>query len=250
MEDSIKEDFFFSNPNDTIDSDGLEDNNGVDFAINTIFSNTNHKIDTKTNENLYHVSSDSVSKENATEVSSMPDMLSKKSRRKEKDIEEIRAKNRERTKKSREKRIKDILAMVNQINALKKENSMLKSKIKQLCPSCQLIIHSCDEENSTDDKTSEDSDTVRKKNVHIRHNSTITKKILPIFTIIAVICLIFTIMHFSSNGSRTILKSLNSKEKVQNRRRLLYDTIDNESKDEYEEICKKNNMYNYTKNDL
>ena len=39
MEDSIKEDFFFSNPNDTIDSDGLEDNNGVDFAINTIFSN-------------------------------------------------------------------------------------------------------------------------------------------------------------------------------------------------------------------
>ena len=55
MEDSIKEDFFFSNPNDTIDSDGLEDNNGVDFAINTIFSNTNHKTDTKTNENIYHV---------------------------------------------------------------------------------------------------------------------------------------------------------------------------------------------------
>ena len=70
MEDSIKEDFFFSNPNDTIDSDGLEDNNGVDFAINTIFSNTNHKTDTKTNENLYHISSNSVSKENATEVPS------------------------------------------------------------------------------------------------------------------------------------------------------------------------------------
>ena len=47
MEDSIKEDFFFSNPNDTIDSDGLEDNNGVDFAINTIFSNTNQRIENK-----------------------------------------------------------------------------------------------------------------------------------------------------------------------------------------------------------
>ena len=60
MEESLKEDFFFSNHNETIHSDEFDDNNGVDFAINTIFSNTNQQIDTKTNENPYHVSSDSV----------------------------------------------------------------------------------------------------------------------------------------------------------------------------------------------
>lgn len=133
-------------------------------------------------------------------------LLNKKSQRKpQKTLEEIRAKNRERTKKSREKKIKDLQLLLLQFERLKKENAELKSRIKFLCPNCQNIFTgniSSYKNNNTANNSSDQCQCQNKKftitNGVEAPLGNFTKRITPLFAVIALICIVICCI-FNSN---------------------------------------------------
>lgn len=263
--DVSEDDLLFVNEHESgnsVHTNDVINHSKIDFAINTIFSNINPNNSSQTNkgENPYQINNDNFSNQNPTEVSSQQEqILSKKVKRKQKSIEEIRQKNRERTKKSREKRIRDILVMVKQIEILKKEIDKLTTKISKLCPKCQQIMNSeinCNKSiksSTQDDTLSSSSDTPNTSlvtnNLSGRYQS-FTRKMLPLFTVIGLICLIssITLFYFDSFTSRNLLKQNNQIQGTKKRRLLFEKNYSNDTiEDKYTNYSPqdKSNDYNF-----
>lgn len=259
--DVSEDDLFFINENDSIHTNEIINHSKLDFEINSIFSNINPNNSSQRNkvENIYQINNDS-SNQNPTEVSSQQEqILSKKVKRKQKSIEEIRKKNRERTKKSREKRIRDILIMVKQIETLKRENDKLTNKISKLCPKCQQIMNN-DQYNKSiksstqDDTFSSSSDSHNASLVTNNLNGgyqSFTRKIIPLFTVIGLICLLssITLFYFDYYTSRNVLKQ-NNQFQGNKKRRLLFeknylnDTMEDNKCSDYSSL-NNNNDHNF-----